>query len=93
MTVLWIENKKMPDIVGHFFEMRGSSHADTEIRELALTMFRLVKEEGPNIFADMDVILDDGVEVIEAYQYEIHENPDGAAIEAGREVKPAAENA
>jgi molybdopterin-containing oxidoreductase family membrane subunit len=36
---------------------------------------------------------DDGVEVIEAYQYEIHENPDGAAIEAGREVKPAAENA
>lgn len=49
----------------HFFEMRGSSHADTEIRELALTMFRLVKEEGPNIFADMDVILDDGVEVID----------------------------
>jgi molybdopterin-containing oxidoreductase family membrane subunit len=28
---------------------------------------------------------DDGVELIEAYQYEIHENPDGAAKEAGLE--------
>jgi len=36
---------------------------------------------------------DEGVEVIEAYQYEIHENPEGAAIEAGREVKPSGENA
>ena len=36
---------------------------------------------------------DDGVKVIEAYQYEIHENPDGAAIEAGREVNLAGENA
>jgi Ni/Fe-hydrogenase subunit HybB-like protein len=37
---------------------------------------------------------DDGIEVIEAYQYEIHENPDGAAKEAGLErATPTAEKA
>jgi len=37
---------------------------------------------------------DDGVEVIEAYQYEIHENPEGAAKEAGllSETKPDGED-
>jgi len=49
----------------HFFEMRGSSHADTEIRELAITMFRLMKEESPNIFADLGVVLHDGIESID----------------------------
>lgn len=49
----------------HFFEMRGSIHADTEIRELAVAMFRIVKEESPNIFADLNVILENDVEVIE----------------------------
>lgn len=48
----------------HFFEMRGSLHADTEIRELAVAMFRLVKEEAPNIFADLDVILEGSQEII-----------------------------
>ncbi len=48
----------------HFFEMRGSAHADTEIRELAVTMCRLMKEEAPNLFADLGVVLEDGVEVI-----------------------------
>lgn len=48
----------------HFFEMRGSIHADAEIRELAIMMCRLVKEESPNIMADVDVVLEDGVEVI-----------------------------
>ncbi|MFH0798986.1 MAG: FAD-dependent thymidylate synthase [Pseudomonadota bacterium] len=48
----------------HFFEMRGSSHADAEIRELAIAMARMMKEEAPNIFADMDVLLEDGIEVI-----------------------------
>lgn len=48
----------------HFFEMRGSIHADTEIRELAVAMCRLLKEESPNIFADVNVVLEDGVEVI-----------------------------
>jgi len=48
----------------HFFEMRGSIHADAEIRELAITMFRLIKEESPNIFSDLDIILNDGIEEI-----------------------------
>ena len=48
----------------HFFEMRGSVHADAEIRELALAMFRLLKEESPNIFADVDVVLEESIEVI-----------------------------
>ncbi|MDB4472366.1 polysulfide reductase NrfD, partial [bacterium] len=30
---------------------------------------------------------DDGIEVIEAYQYELHENPEGAAKEAGIEIE------
>lgn len=48
----------------HFFEMRGSPHADAEIRELAIAMFRLVKEESSNIFADVGVVLEEGLEVI-----------------------------
>ncbi len=48
----------------HFFEMRGSIHADTEIRELAIAMLRLIKEETPNIMADVDIVLEDGVEVV-----------------------------
>jgi molybdopterin-containing oxidoreductase family membrane subunit len=30
---------------------------------------------------------DDGIEVIEAYQYELHENPEGASKEAGIEIE------
>lgn len=48
----------------HFFEMRGSIRADSEIRELAIAIFRLMKEEAPNIFADLDVVLEGDAEVI-----------------------------
>ncbi len=48
----------------HFFEMRGSAHADAEIRELAIAMFRIMKEEAPNIFADLNVVLEEGTESI-----------------------------
>ena len=48
----------------HFFEMRGSIHADAEIRELAVTMCRAAKEEAPNIFADVEIVLEDGIETI-----------------------------
>jgi thymidylate synthase (FAD) len=48
----------------HFFEMRGSIHADTEIRELAIAMFRIMKEEAPNIMADLSVVIEGGAEVI-----------------------------
>lgn len=48
----------------HFFEMRGSAHADTEIRELAVAMFHLMKKEAPNIFADLEIESEGNVEII-----------------------------
>lgn len=50
----------------HFFEMRGSAHADAEIRALAIAMLRLMKEEAPNLFADLEVLPEAGEEVIRA---------------------------
>lgn len=37
----------------HFLELRGSPHADAEIRLLAVEIFRVLKRESPNIFQDM----------------------------------------
>lgn len=48
----------------HFFEMRGSVHADAEIRELAITMCRIMKEESPNVMSDVDIVLEDEIEVV-----------------------------
>lgn len=39
----------------HFLELRGSPHADTEIRLLAVEVARALKREGPNIFHDVEV--------------------------------------
>src|SRR6266699_4695084 len=39
----------------HFLELRGSPHADTEIRLLAVEIARLLKQESPNIFADIEL--------------------------------------
>ncbi|HZP01769.1 MAG TPA: FAD-dependent thymidylate synthase [Terriglobia bacterium] len=40
----------------HFLEMRGSPHADTEIRLLAVEVFRVLKKAGPNIFQDVELV-------------------------------------
>lgn len=48
----------------HFVELRGSAHADAEIRELAVTMAKLLKEESPNLFADVNIIAEDGIETV-----------------------------
>jgi thymidylate synthase (FAD) len=40
----------------HFLELRGSPHADTEIRLLAVEVCRVLKKESPNIFHDIEVI-------------------------------------
>jgi len=40
----------------HFLELRGSPHADTEIRLLAVEVARVLKKEGPNIFHDVEII-------------------------------------
>lgn len=39
----------------HFLELRGSVHADTEIRLLAAEVFRALKRESPNIFQDVEL--------------------------------------
>ncbi len=39
----------------HFLELRGSPHADTEIRLLAVEIGRVLKQESPNIFRDVEV--------------------------------------
>jgi thymidylate synthase (FAD) len=40
----------------HFLEQRGSSHADTEIRWLAIEVFRVFKKEAANIFQDIELV-------------------------------------
>ena len=39
----------------HFLELRGSPHADTEIRLLAVEVCRVLKQDAPNIFQDVDL--------------------------------------
>jgi thymidylate synthase ThyX len=36
----------------HFIEMRGSRHAEVEIRKLAVAVLRLMQAEAPNVFGD-----------------------------------------
>jgi thymidylate synthase (FAD) len=40
----------------HFVELRGSVHADSEIRLLAVEVCRVLKQESPNIFRDVEVV-------------------------------------
>ena len=40
----------------HFLELRGSPHADTEIRLLAVEVARRLKQESPNIFHDVEIV-------------------------------------
>jgi thymidylate synthase (FAD) len=39
----------------HFLELRGSPHADTEIRLLAVEIARVLTKESPNIFHDVQI--------------------------------------
>lgn len=50
--------------IRHIIEMRGSAHADTEIRELAVAMAKTVKAESPNIFADVEIVREGDIETI-----------------------------
>jgi thymidylate synthase (FAD) len=48
----------------HFFELRGSEWAETEIRRVALEMLRIMQREAPSMFSDYDIVrLEDGTEV------------------------------
>jgi len=51
--------------IRHIIEMRGSTHADTEIREFALQLAKIVKAESPNIFADVEIATEDGIETVQ----------------------------
>lgn len=49
----------------HIIRMRGSEHADAEIRELALEILRQLYEEAPSVFDDFSVVtLEDGRQVV-----------------------------
>lgn len=36
----------------HFIELRGSRHAETEIRKLAIAVLKIMQTEAPNLFSD-----------------------------------------
>jgi thymidylate synthase (FAD) len=45
----------------HFIELRGSEHADVEIRKVAVEMLKLMRREAPSIFGDYELMeLPDG---------------------------------
>jgi thymidylate synthase (FAD) len=45
----------------HFIELRGSRHAEVEIRKLAVQVLRLVQTEAPHVFGDYQLVpLPDG---------------------------------
>src|SRR4029077_8011627 len=45
----------------HFIEMRGSRHAEVEIRKLAVAVLRVLRTEAPNLFGDYELVpLPDG---------------------------------
>ena len=45
----------------HFIEMRGSRHADVEIRKLAIEVLKIMQVESPNLFGDYKLVeLPDG---------------------------------
>lgn len=50
----------------HFIELRGSGSADTEIRQLALALLRVLREESPSLFGDYRLCVgENGVEIVE----------------------------
>lgn len=45
----------------HFIELRGSRHAETEIRKLACVVLRIMQQEAPSLFGDYQLVpLPDG---------------------------------
>jgi thymidylate synthase (FAD) len=45
----------------HFVELRGSRHAEVEIRKLAVAVLRIMQKEAPNLFGDYQLVpLPDG---------------------------------
>jgi len=40
----------------HFIELRGSEHADVEIRKLAVAVLRIMQREAPSLFSDYELV-------------------------------------
>jgi thymidylate synthase (FAD) len=40
----------------HFIELRGSEHADIEIRKVAVAVLKIMQQEAPSIFADYTLV-------------------------------------
>lgn len=50
----------------HFIEMRGSEHADVEIRQVAIRVLELLQVDSPNLFGDYTLVsLPDGGQAVE----------------------------
>jgi thymidylate synthase (FAD) len=48
----------------HFFFLRGSFHAEDEIRGVAIQMWQIVHKESPNFFADFELRQENGKDVL-----------------------------
>src|SRR5262249_15739854 len=60
----------------HFLELRGSVHADTEIRLLAVEVCRVLKKESPNIFQDIELIDEpDGMPSVRVTHSKVERSP------------------
>ena len=40
------------DLLRHFIELRGSEHAEVEIRKVAVQVLEIMRKEAPNMFSD-----------------------------------------
>ncbi len=48
----------------HFIELRGSEHAETEIRKVAIAVLELLQRESPSLFGDYRIeALSDGTRI------------------------------
>jgi thymidylate synthase (FAD) len=48
----------------HFFFLRGNIHAEDEIRTVAVAMWRIMREQAPNFFADIELREENGKPVL-----------------------------
>jgi thymidylate synthase (FAD) len=56
--------------IRHFIEMRGSRHAETEIRKLAVAVLKVMQIEAPNLFGDyrLEPLGDGTLEAVTQYR-------------------------
>lgn len=56
----------------HFVELRGSLHADAEIRRVALVILKALKDEAPNLFSDFSIeVAEDGREYAKCLYHKV----------------------